>query len=43
MSMQHMTPAPITTDTDGSAFLGFMFVLAFYAVIGLTIAAFIAA
>lgn len=48
MSMQHMTPAPITTDigTDvesGSVFLGFAFVVAFYAIIALAIAAVAAA
>ena len=47
-SMQHMTTAPTTdfiaVDTPrGGAIYGFMFVLAFYAVIGLAIAGVIAA
>ena len=49
MAMQHMTPAPTTTDfiavdaPRGGAIYGFMFVLAFYAVLGLAIAGFVAA
>ena len=47
MSMQHMTSAPTATDfiavdaPRGGALLGFMFVLAFYAVVGLAIAGFV--
>lgn len=46
--MQHMTPA-LTTEfvpvhaPRGGAFLGFMTVVAFYAVIGLAVAGFVAA